>query len=53
VAFFTHDLVSGAPDITLPAWELLGTAGAFFGIKTTPAAIWDHRCDRVLDPDPK
>jgi hypothetical protein len=52
MAFFTQDLVSGAPDRTPQAWELLGTAGAFFGIKTTPAAFWDRGCDRVSVPTP-
>jgi hypothetical protein len=53
VAFFIQDLVSGAPDRTQPVWELLGTVGAFFGIKTMPAAFWDRGCDRVLDLDHK
>jgi hypothetical protein len=47
---FTQGLVSDAPDRTPPAWELLGTAGAFFGTKMTSIAFWDHGCDHVLDP---
>jgi hypothetical protein len=47
--FYTRFGVRRSP----PARELLGTAGAFFGTKTTPEAFWDHGCDRVLDPDPK